>query len=200
MNTTRPSPLNWPGPSPRARRRACRWASRRRLFISTRWPGRRRLAVLLGAQDVYFEKNGAFTGEISVEMLKDLGVKFVPRRPQRAAARLRRVVGELVAQKGRRRFTPAGLTLVHCVGEKLEQRDAGPDVRRGAAAARGTDRRDAGPASGWSSPTSRSGRSAPGATRPTRRPRKCMLTFARHLARCGTRISPTACGFNTAAA
>ena len=32
--------------------------------------------VLLGAQDVYFEKNGAFTGEISVEMLKDLDVKF----------------------------------------------------------------------------------------------------------------------------
>ncbi len=33
-------------------------------------------SVLLGAQDAYFEKNGAFTGEISVEMLKDLGVKF----------------------------------------------------------------------------------------------------------------------------
>src|SRR4051812_42918791 len=32
--------------------------------------------VLLGAQDCYFEKNGAFTGEISVEMLKDVGVKF----------------------------------------------------------------------------------------------------------------------------
>jgi len=32
--------------------------------------------VLLGAQDCYCEKNGAFTGEISLEMLKDLGVKF----------------------------------------------------------------------------------------------------------------------------
>src|SRR5262245_59129626 len=32
--------------------------------------------VLLGAQDCYFEKNGAFTGEISVEMLRDLGVRF----------------------------------------------------------------------------------------------------------------------------
>src|SRR5262249_14995244 len=32
--------------------------------------------LLLGAQDCYFEKNGAFTGEISAEMLKDLGVKF----------------------------------------------------------------------------------------------------------------------------
>src|SRR5215470_12351682 len=32
--------------------------------------------VLLGAQDCFCEKNGAFTGEISMEMLKDLGVKF----------------------------------------------------------------------------------------------------------------------------
>jgi triosephosphate isomerase len=32
-------------------------------------------SVLLGAQDAYFEKNGAFTGEISIEMLKDLVVQ-----------------------------------------------------------------------------------------------------------------------------
>src|SRR5258708_294345 len=33
--------------------------------------------VLLGAQDAYFESGGAFTGEISIPMLKDLGVRFV---------------------------------------------------------------------------------------------------------------------------
>src|SRR5512140_1357886 len=33
-------------------------------------------SVLLGAQDAYYQKNGAFTGEISGEMLLDLGVKF----------------------------------------------------------------------------------------------------------------------------
>src|SRR5437773_875372 len=33
-------------------------------------------SALLGAQDCYWEKNGAFTGEVSVEMLKDLDVKF----------------------------------------------------------------------------------------------------------------------------
>src|SRR3982750_29661 len=32
--------------------------------------------VLLGAQDCYCEKNGAYTGEVSLEMLKDLGVQF----------------------------------------------------------------------------------------------------------------------------
>ena len=33
--------------------------------------------VMLGAQDVYFQASGAFTGEISLDMLKDVGVKFV---------------------------------------------------------------------------------------------------------------------------
>src|SRR4051794_17934982 len=33
-------------------------------------------SLLVGAQDCCAEKNGAFTGEVSAEMLKDLGVKF----------------------------------------------------------------------------------------------------------------------------
>jgi triosephosphate isomerase (TIM) len=80
-------------------------------------------AVWLGAQDVYFEKNGAFTGEISVDMLKDLGVKFV----LAGHSERRHVLGEssaLVAKKAHAIYE-AGLVLVHCVGEKIEQRDAG---------------------------------------------------------------------------
>src|ERR1039458_6017193 len=79
--------------------------------------------VLLGAQDVYFEKNGAFTGEISVEMLKDLGVKFV----LTGHSERRHVLGEgsqLIGKKAHAVYV-GGLTLVHCVGEKLEERDAG---------------------------------------------------------------------------
>lgn len=79
-------------------------------------------AVLLGAQDVYFEKNGAFTGEISVEMLTDLGVKFC----LTGHSERRHVIkepGELVAKKAAAVYA-AGLILVHCVGEKLEERDA----------------------------------------------------------------------------
>jgi triosephosphate isomerase len=78
--------------------------------------------VLLGAQDVYFEKNGAFTGEISLEMLKDLGVKFV----LTGHSERRHVLGESSALIGKKAHAiyAAGLTLVHCVGEKLEQRDA----------------------------------------------------------------------------
>jgi triosephosphate isomerase len=77
--------------------------------------------VLLGAQDVYFEKNGAFTGEISTEMLKDLGVKFV----LTGHSERRHVLGEtskLISQKAHAVYK-AGLILVHCVGEKLEERD-----------------------------------------------------------------------------
>ena len=77
--------------------------------------------VLLGAQDAYFEKSGAFTGEISVDMLKDLGVKFV----LTGHSERRHVIkepSELVAKKADAVYA-AGLILVHCVGEKLDERD-----------------------------------------------------------------------------
>jgi len=80
-------------------------------------------SVLLGAQDVYFEKNGAFTGEISIEMLKDLGVKFI----LTGHSERRHVLHETPALVGKKAAAvlAAGLTLVHCVGEKLEERDGG---------------------------------------------------------------------------
>lgn len=79
--------------------------------------------VLLGAQDCYHQPVGAFTGEISVEMLKDLGVSFC----LAGHSERRHVIlepPELVAQKAAAIYG-GGLTLIHCVGEKLEQRDAG---------------------------------------------------------------------------
>lgn len=79
--------------------------------------------VLLGAQDVYFEKNGAFTGEISLEMLKDLGVKFVLTGHSERRHVLKESA-ELVAKKAQAIYD-AGLIVIHCVGEKLEERDAG---------------------------------------------------------------------------
>jgi triosephosphate isomerase len=79
--------------------------------------------VLLGAQDAYFQPGGAFTGEISVGMLQDLGVKFV----LAGHSERRHVLNEpsaLVAKKADAVYK-AGLVLVHCVGEKIEERDAG---------------------------------------------------------------------------
>ena len=79
-------------------------------------------SVLLGAQDAYFQKDGAFTGEISLDMLKDLGVKFV----LAGHSERRHVLLEppsLIAAKAKAIYG-AGLTLIHCVGETLDQREA----------------------------------------------------------------------------
>ena len=78
-------------------------------------------SVLLGAQDAYFEKDGAFTGEVSVAMLRDLGVRFVLTGHSERRHVLKETP-ELVAKKAAAVYG-AGLTLVHCVGEKLEERD-----------------------------------------------------------------------------
>jgi triosephosphate isomerase len=78
--------------------------------------------VLLGAQDAYPEASGAFTGEISVGMLKDVGVRFV----LTGHSERRHVLhepSELVARKAAAIYD-GGLILIHCVGEKLEERDA----------------------------------------------------------------------------
>ena len=79
-------------------------------------------SVLLGAQDVYFENDGAFTGEVSVAQLKDLGVRFV----LTGHSERRHVIGESPALVGKKAAAvlKGGLILVHCVGEKLDQRDA----------------------------------------------------------------------------
>jgi triosephosphate isomerase len=79
-------------------------------------------SVLLGAQDAYFEKSGAFTGEISVDMLKDVGVKFCLTGHSERRHVLKES-SELVAKKADAIYS-GGLILVHCVGEKLEERDS----------------------------------------------------------------------------
>jgi triosephosphate isomerase len=74
----------------------------------------------LGAQDVYFEKNGAFTGEISASMLTDIGVKYV----LIGHSERRHVLGETDALLNKKLHAAidAGLIAILCVGEKLEER------------------------------------------------------------------------------
>jgi len=79
--------------------------------------------VAVGAQDVYFEPKGAFTGEISPGMLKDVGCTYV----LCGHSERRHVLGEsdeLVGKKVTAALS-GGLLPILCVGELLEERDAG---------------------------------------------------------------------------
>jgi triosephosphate isomerase (TIM) len=80
-------------------------------------------SIKIGAQNVHFEDNGAFTGEISGLMLKDLGVHYVII----GHSERRQYFGEtdeIVNKKAHAAFRH-GLTPIVCVGEKLEEREAG---------------------------------------------------------------------------
>ena len=78
--------------------------------------------IAVGAQDIYYEQKGAFTGEISASMLKDIGCNYV----LCGHSERRHVMGEsdeLVNKK----VTAAvcgGLLPIFCVGERLEEREA----------------------------------------------------------------------------
>lgn len=79
--------------------------------------------VLLGAQNMYFEASGAFTGEVSASMLKDLNCEFVIL----GHSERRWVFNEsdqVINKKVIAAFN-AELLPVLCVGEKLEEREKG---------------------------------------------------------------------------
>ena len=77
----------------------------------------------LGAQNMHFEEEGAFTGEISAAMLKEIGVDYCiighSERRQYFAETDRAVNAKLHTA------VKYGIVPIFCVGEILEQRDAG---------------------------------------------------------------------------
>jgi triosephosphate isomerase (TIM) len=82
-----------------------------------------RLAIGLGAQDCHWEKQGAFTGEVSPLMLAKLNVKYVIV----GHSERREMFGdtdEIVAKK-LRAVLGAGMAPIVCVGETLEERELG---------------------------------------------------------------------------
>ncbi len=79
--------------------------------------------IAIGAQNVHFENSGAFTAEISADMLCDAGVKYVitghSERRQYFAE-----TDETVNLRTKAALA-AGLVAIVCVGESLEQREQG---------------------------------------------------------------------------
>lgn len=79
--------------------------------------------IALGAQDMYHEGNGAYTGEISAAMLCDLKCRYVIL----GHSERRHVLGETDEAINRKVLAAlaAGLTPIVCVGELLSEREAG---------------------------------------------------------------------------
>lgn len=78
--------------------------------------------IELGAQDMYWEDAGAFTGQVSSVMLKDSGCGYVIL----GHSERRQYFGETnqtVNRKVRKALSAGGLTPIVCVGERLEERE-----------------------------------------------------------------------------
>ena len=79
--------------------------------------------IQVGAENMYFEEKGAFTGEVSAEMLKDLGVDYVI-MGHSERREYNNETDETVNLKAKKALEK-GLIPIVCCGESLEQREAG---------------------------------------------------------------------------
>lgn len=78
--------------------------------------------IQIGAENMYYEEKGAFTGEISASMLKELNVEYVVI----GHSERRQYFGETdeVVAKRTLAASEAGITPIVCVGETLKEREA----------------------------------------------------------------------------
>jgi triosephosphate isomerase len=79
--------------------------------------------IALGSQNMYHTEEGAYTGEVSGKMLKDLGCRYVIL----GHSERRQLMGETDAQVNQKVHAAlkVGLVPIVCVGETLDQREAG---------------------------------------------------------------------------
>ena len=79
--------------------------------------------IQVGAQNMYWEQQGAFTGEISTEMIKSTGATFV----LIGHSERRQFFGEIdeTVNKKLKAALQSGLNPIVCIGETLEERESG---------------------------------------------------------------------------
>ena len=79
--------------------------------------------IEVGAENMYFEEKGAYTGEISAAMLVDAGVKYVILGHSERRDYFKE--DDALLNKKVKKAFEAGLTPILCCGETLEQREMG---------------------------------------------------------------------------
>ena len=79
--------------------------------------------VKVGAENMYFEESGAYTGEISAAMLKDAGVEYVIIGHSERRDYFKE--DDVLLNKKVKKAIEAGITPILCCGETLEQREMG---------------------------------------------------------------------------
>src|SRR5438132_9049152 len=79
-------------------------------------------SIAVGAQNAHWEEKGAYTGEVSVGMLQEIGVRYVVV----GHSERRQYFGETDATVNKRTLAvlAAGLTSITCIGETLQEREA----------------------------------------------------------------------------
>lgn len=82
--------------------------------------------IQVGAQNMYFEENGAYTGEISPKMLVDSGVKYVIIGHSERRAYFAET--DETVNKKLKKAIEHNLIPIVCVGESLEQRELGINI------------------------------------------------------------------------
>ena len=93
------------------------------VYLATVAEALRDSSIQVGAQDVYCKGNGAYTGEISAAMLRDVGCDFVIV----GHSERRHEIGETDELVNQKLLTAlgSGLDVIFCIGELLEEREQG---------------------------------------------------------------------------
>lgn len=93
------------------------------IFISTIFDELNGINISIGSQNCHYESDGAYTGEVSIDSLRDIGVSYVL-----CGHSERRILfneSDNIINKKVKKVLEAGLTPVLCIGELLEEKELG---------------------------------------------------------------------------